>query len=617
MKKITSGTDARNLWNIKGSFGEIKGAVTADHTGYAIETDACHVQTAVVQDENGVCTHTTTIRNVTDSPLTLTCARQKFIFNGGEYDIYTQYNGWENESQGGWQPLITTVAAEVAGVRSTNSAAPILVLWNRQTGRGTAFHLLAQGAWIMKAARVTTGGATSVVEVEVGLSDNNFSYPLVDGEELTLPEIICYNVRNRTDLDCWKLHANINRRYPRKALPVIYNTWLCRFDMINYDNLANQIAPAAEMGADYFVIDAGWFGKGGDWAGCRGDWRENMTGALCGRMGELADAVRAAGMQFGLWLEIESASAGSDIVRDHPEYFIVYRNQYLLDFSNPQVCDYILNTICGLIEKYGIRFIKFDFNQDMKLDENQSSFLTYFEGYNSVIRGLRQRHPEVYLENCASGGQRMSLGNLPDFDSFWLSDNQGPCEGIRIFKDTLLRMPPCAIEKWATITSLTGFEPVYGTGGTTEKILATDDAIWTRVVSVDGSFLRGFLTGGAMGFSCDLNRLSPETRAMLRDFIAAHKAKEEFWKKAVCRILTDTPTMLVLEFSDTAFEHIELLVFSWKNRQSAITVCPVLDTDANYRMGEQLLAGSDIDADGIDVRVPGDYRMVQLVLDKE
>lgn len=45
----------------------------------------------------------------------------------------------------------------------------------------------------------------------------------------------------------------------------------------------------------------------------------------------------------------------------------------------------------------------------------------------------------------------MTLTNGLDFDSFWLSDNQSPYEGVRIFKDTIKRVAPQMIEKWATI----------------------------------------------------------------------------------------------------------------------------------------------------------------------
>ena len=42
----------------------------------------------------------------------------------------------------------------------------------------------------------------------------------------------------------------------------------------------------------------------------------------------------------------------------------------------------------------------------------------------------------------------MELGQGMLFDDFWLSDNQGPYEGIRIVKDTLKRMPSALIQRW-------------------------------------------------------------------------------------------------------------------------------------------------------------------------
>ncbi len=88
-----------------------------------------------------------------------------------------------------------------------------------------------------------------------------------------MPQILSYEVRNKVDMDAWKIHHYMNQKYPRRELPVIYNTWLCRFEAITFENVANQIPLASELGAEYFVIDAGWFGKGGFW-NCRGDWEE-------------------------------------------------------------------------------------------------------------------------------------------------------------------------------------------------------------------------------------------------------------------------------------------------------------------------------------------------------
>ncbi len=612
-----NGADARDLFCIRGSFGELSGAVEMTDSRILAKSEGIALACTQDTDKNGVLTLAGKLTNTAAADAILSAAAIKFTYDGGEYEVYTQYNGWQNESMGGWQPLVATVGAEVCGVRNAFSAAPFLVLWNKQTGRGTAYHLLADSAWVMKASKVAIGGEASIVVVEMGIKPDGLCMKLAPGEVCALPGVIAYDIRNKLDMDAWKLHAYMNERYPRREMPVIYNTWLARFDKITFDNVADQIGRARELGVEYFVIDAGWFGDGPDMWGNRGNWYENTTAGFEGRMAELSDAVRASGMGFGFWLEIESADRLAKVLAEHPDYYIDYRGAKLLNFANPDACEWLFETVTGLVAHYDATFIKFDFNQDMKFDAEESAFLRYYDGYRKLIRRLHEACPQVYFENCASGGLRMALNNGFDFDSYWLSDNQGPFEGLRILKETLRRMPGQWIERWAAIRSLDGFAPVYSpTENTCSKLLSTDDAVWGRIISLDPSYLQAFLTGGPIGFSCDLNALNEKDFAWLKAFVAEKKAERPFWQSACARILCDTESMLVLEYHSEDFAKIELFVISSKVRQNAITVYPVLDKAASYRIGDEIRTGAVLDADGIRTNIPGDYKAVRITLER-
>ncbi|MBO5369799.1 MAG: hypothetical protein J6B23_03865 [Clostridia bacterium] len=59
--------------------------------------------------------------------------------------------------------------------------------------------------------------------------------------------------------------------------------------------------------------------------------------------------------------------------------------------------------------------------------------------------------------------------------------------------------------------------------------------------------------------------------------------------------------MLVLEFRNEDFSHIELAVFAKKAVQDNICVYPHLKTDCNYEItGEGIRSGTDITENGID-----------------
>ena len=211
------------------------------------------------------------------------------------------------------------------------------------------------------------------------------------------------------------------------------------------------------------------------------------------------------------------------------------------------------------------------------------------------------------MENCASGGMRLGIRDGRLFDSFWLSDNQSPYEGMRIYKDTVLRMPPQWIECWAVVKSVENFAPIYGSDDYSEKLISTDDATISNVVGVNMSYLKAFLTGCPIGLSCDLNALSEKVFSDLKEFISEFKNERDFWIGANCRILTDTETMLVLQYSVPDLSKIKIVVVSQKSIQNNIRVYPVVKKDLVYLVDNTSVSGDEIEEYGLDVHVDGRY----------
>ena len=603
---------AEEVWSIGGSFGSLRGDAAVTENGCNYGGDGFEIREDTRADDSGVLERRGTFRNTAAAPVVLTRFGVVFALDNGDYEVYTQYNGWQNESRGGWQPLVTGVTSSVESVRTSAGAAPVLALWNRQTGRGWVFHLLPRFAWEMRVQRRWSEGETAAVTVEIGMNSRNLVLEVAPGETLALPEVLYYEFENRTDLDCARLHRFCAARFPRREMPVMYNTWLHCFDRLSFEAVQSQIEPAARLGCEYFVIDAGWFGNGADWGSARGDWQENQTGALRGRMAEIAAQVRENGMKFGFWLELESASPQSDIIRRHPDYYRTEGDCRFFDFENEEACAALFQTVKALIDRYQARFLKLDFNQDMREDRDHAAFLRYLDSYRAFLRRLKQRYPDLYLEGCASGGMRTNLSLCDTFDSVWFSDNQSVQDGIRIYKDTLLRMPPQMIDKWAVIRSLPGI-PDYD-NLSPERLISTRDATWGAVESVDPTALQAFLLGGPFGFSCDLTQLSSSAAAALAAFIRTFKQERGFWQNAACSILAETESVLVLQYEDARREQIVLTAFFGSGQQKTLRLFPRVRADGTYRIGDTLRSGADLLERGMTVPVPGNHRAAVLTL---
>jgi len=152
----------------------------------------------------------------------------------------------------------------------------------------------------------------------------------------------------------------------------------------------------------------------------------------------LAYYVRSLGMQFGLWTDIEVARAGSTVAREHPDWvlYLPGKQEGLLDFGHRQVQQWAVATYDRLIADYGIKWIFWDNNIDPAPYWEANEPLSrrgwlqhnHIRGVWAVRETLLQKHPDVLLENCSSGGRRVDLGMFKRAhyhvlsDQFWYPD---------------------------------------------------------------------------------------------------------------------------------------------------------------------------------------------------
>lgn len=598
--------NAKSLFSCYGSFGDILGTLVRQEGKITSESETYRLTSVYDEHISGVTSRCDIFENISDRILKLNRFKSRFIFEGGEYEVYTQFNTWQNESTGLWQPLNTTVLANGGSTRTTQDAVPFIAIWNIQANRGFAFHLLPNSIWEMRVSRIGHNAKYTKILVELGISDYNFDIELNPGDKFEASEILFYEIKNKQDLDCHKLHKFMNAKYPRRKMPIVYNTWMSRFDDISYEKLVLQAERASELGAEYFVIDAGWFGDGKPWFESVGDWVENRDSAMCGRMKKFSDLVRELGMRFGLWLEPERAVPTAKSVAEHPDFYLKgdAEPEFLfLDFANREAREWIFGVVSSIVDKYGIEFIKDDYNADLCFDLRHSGFSEYHKGYEEYIKSLRKKYPSLYISCCGSGGERMELRNYTLFDSFWPSDNQSPYTQLRIYKDTILRMPPQGLERWITVHSSLDNEKIYkpflSYNGTSERLIACGDAVWHNVVGVQPSFVEKFTTAGPVGFSCDLTKLSDESFGRFKQYIKTIKEEREHFVSVSARILADTESILAIQYNDESFDRITIHVFTHNPHQSVFAVYPVLDEKADYIFEGQRIPAAEIFKYGI------------------
>ncbi len=613
-------TGLDGLWGVFGSAGFVEGNETdlnlirrwdggaeARYEGFTLSSVCDH-------SPEGVYTRDDVYRNTSDHVQSVQRCVSRFLLPGGEYEVYTQVNYWQHESEGRWIPLISKAAVWNRGIRACEGGTPMLALWNIQTRRGIVFHVFSSCAWKITASVESKAGTETAVVVEAGLTDRGVNLTVEAGETLHLPKVLWYEFDDRLSMGSEKLHAWFQRCWPRRRMPVIFNTWMMMFDWLEPDSLCRHAKLAADAGAEYFVIDAGWFGGEGRWSENIGEWTENTKGAIRGCMRRVADYVRSLGMHFGLWLEPERALKGVTNLRDHPEWFFSNGKEYFSDFGNDGLRTHMTKTVLDLVNRYGVEFIKFDFNAGISYDPTGSGFLRWNQGHERFLNDIRASHPDIYLECCASGGERMDLYDLTLYDSVWPSDNHSVYDQVSILKETSWRLPMCCMERWPIFKDA-GETINYDTGGTSHQLVACDDCSWNTVRGVRKSWLKSFFAGGPMGLSLDFETMEPETFAFVQKTVESFKQEREFWMTAVSRVLVDTPQILAIQYASTDASILRITVFNWSHRQKSLRLYPVCDGNSVYNVNGISITGKSLLRDGVEIPMPESFAGEVIVLE--
>lgn len=209
-------------------------------------------------------------------------------------------------------------------------------------------------------------------------------------------------------------------------LPVIFNDYMnCLDGDATEEKLAPLIDAAAEVGAEYFVIDAGWYAEDGGWWDTVGAWEPSSARFPSG-LGATIARIRDAGMAPGLWLEPEVVGVRSPVVDELPEdaFFTdggrrrAENGRYHLDYRSAAVRKRMDRVVDRLIDEFGVRYFKLDYNVDISPGTDSSGenpgagLLGHNLAYLAWLDGVLDRHPGLVLENCASGGMRMDYAML-------------------------------------------------------------------------------------------------------------------------------------------------------------------------------------------------------------
>ena len=223
--------------------------------------------------------------------------------------------------------------------------------------------------------------------------------------------------------------------------PAHYNCWEAVYFDHNVEELKSIAEQAAELGAERFVLDDGWFGERDDDTRSLSDWEVDPRKYPEG-LDPLINHVHSLGMSFGIWFEPEMINPDSNIFRAHPDWAmgsedqILGRQQMAMDMSNAEVRDFIYDRMAAILANHPIDYIKWDHNRVLPHPDQAQT-----RGSYALIDRLRADFPGVEIETCASGGGRIDFGILARTQRVWLSDSNDALERLRMQANAALFLP--------------------------------------------------------------------------------------------------------------------------------------------------------------------------------
>lgn len=432
--------------------------------------------------------------------------------------------------------------------------------------------------------------------VTAGINEYNFDWQLEPQQVFQTPETaMVYSTTGLNGMS-QSYHSLLRDRVARgkhrnAERPILINNWEATYFDFDEDKLQEILDAAAPLGVEMFVLDDGWFGHRNDDNSSLGDWFVNKN-KLPEGLTKIAQQTRAKEMKFGLWFEPENISEDSELFKAHPEWVLgvpqrgrtLSRNQYVLDFSQPDVVENLFQQMTAILDKVPVDYIKWDMNRNLtevyspltKPEHQGEISHRYILGVYELMERLRTRYPQILFEGCSGGGGRFDAGLLYYMPQSWTSDNNDPIERLKIQYGTSL---------------------VYPISAVAAHVGTSPDELLGRSTSMD--MRSAVAMSGVLGYELDASKLSLADRKAVKTQIQFYKQHRRLIQYGTFYRLESPFTSNTVAWLFVSPDKSEALLYRFivqgvVQPEPHITTLAGLDPQCNYvDVDSQLVYGGD------------------------
>lgn len=491
------------------------------------------------------------VKNVSNKEINLEYISSLYLYGIGQIsnptckdmNVYYASNSWNTEAQvkkesfvdanifnGNNRMTMKKFVLNNAGSWSSKEYLPLIGIENIMKKQFILCQVENNGSWHIELGDNENQYYLSVCGPE--MSDNQWCLNLKPGNTFRSVSASCVLASDYETAvqELTKLRRNIidKAHVDYVTQPIIFNDFMHgTWDRSNEELIKPLIDASAEVGIDCFVVDAGWFSKTTGWGNYIGDYVEASENYPNGGLGGLFDYMRSKGLKVGLWFEIENVGSLSNTANELPEECFIHINgnrimrnsRYCLNFNNAKAYGWALNKISSAVKKYNLDYIKIDYNLDLGVGgDDECSFLgvellNHNRKVIDFIRDLHIQFPNLIIENCASGGQRLDYEMLKCTQLASTSDLENYCLYPNITGNIYLATLPEQAGIWS-----------YPVCNDNEKFDITDEVVIFNMVNG---------LAGRVTLASKINLLTNEQTDFVKEGIALAKSLTEFRKTSL------------------------------------------------------------------------------------
>ena len=275
------------------------------------------------------------------------------------------------------------------------------------------------GGWKAELSRNDDG-----IEWSVWLPQEETQLVLAPGEKITGPVINIVATSGNSEMahraEWVRQRATLaEKRFggPPHGYMLVWNHWYSiEFD-VNHNYLLDQLPLLNDFGFDAFVIDAGWYTQIGDWSVNT----EKFTNPV--KLKSLLDTVKTKEMYAGLWSCPQfgrDQADGSELYEEPKFYRPFLSGAQLYDLYGMNFEQFLVDHVDLLVNEYGADWWKYD--QDFFARHSRHGLLKNVEEFQRGLLAVRKQFPDLYIENCQSGGRMVNDLTTFAADIHWLRD---------------------------------------------------------------------------------------------------------------------------------------------------------------------------------------------------